>query len=187
MLERPWQALYASQTYFKLLCDFHHIKKASVLSIFKHTRSVASPWFTLTDLLLDTRFRVGFCGPDAPPSSSPNDPLAWVMLREAAPWGMNGSHSYRGDFTHTHTHTIVLPLCILTYVLTEKGWCHFVRSGGFIKAAQKRSWEWESLSTGWPPGQANRPWFCGTPSVIEATEVFEMFEISWASADLRFH
>lgn len=62
-----------------------------------------------------------------------------------------------------------------------------MRSGGFIKAAQKRSWEWESLSTGWPPGQANRPWFCGTPSVIEATEVFEMFEISWASADLRFH
>lgn len=113
LLERPWQALYASQTYFKLLCDFHHIKKASVLSIFKHTRSVASPWFTLTDLLLDTRFRVGFCGPDAPPSSSPNDPLAWVMLREAAPWGMNGSHSYRGDFTHTHhsTSTMYIDLC----------------------------------------------------------------------------
>ena len=83
-LRRPWQALYGSLTYFRLLCDFCYIKKASALSIFKQTRSVALPCFYLINLLLDAGFRVCFYSPVAPPSSSPCSPRALGMLREAA-------------------------------------------------------------------------------------------------------
>lgn len=80
LLGRPWQALCGSLTYFELLCGFPHVKKASSLSIFKQTRSVASPCLNPVDLLLDPRFRVCFCCPVATPSSPPSSPHA---LRDA--------------------------------------------------------------------------------------------------------
>jgi len=83
-MRRPWQALYGSLTYFQLLCDFYYVKKASALSIFKQTRSVALPCFYSIDLLLDPGFRVCFYSPVAPPSSSPSSPRALGMLAEAA-------------------------------------------------------------------------------------------------------
>lgn len=85
-MRRWWQALYGSLTYFQLLCDFYYVKKASALSIFKQTRSVALPCFYLINLLLDSGFRVCFSSPVAPPSSSPSSPraLGMLLLTEAA-------------------------------------------------------------------------------------------------------
>ena len=70
-------------TYFRLLYEFHYAKKAIALSIFKQTRTVASPFLNLIDMLLDTRFRVCFCCHVAPPSS-PGSPHTMVMPAEVA-------------------------------------------------------------------------------------------------------
>lgn len=71
---------------------------------------------------------------------------------------------------------------------TKEGRCCFLRPGEFIKFAGKRSQLGSCLLHG-EPGQAKRqiPWFCVTPGVVSATEVFEMIEISQVSADFRCH
>lgn len=159
-------SLHGSLTYFQLLCDFYYVKKASALSIFKQTRSVALPCFYLINLLLDSGFRVCFS-------------LLWLHPPHQVAHVFRGCCFWRkqptllGDIMGVTRHRkfyiqsiSTSAGCIDLSFPMEKGRCCFWDLENSLRPLGK--WAgWEPVSCG-EPGQARRqiPWFCIIPNVV---------------------